>query len=240
MTSLTTEQTGHAATIAAVGLSRDLPPRAVTIALATALQESHLRNLPHGDRDSLGLFQQRPSYGWGTAEQVRDPVHAATRFYTALERVEGYADLPLTEAAQKVQRSGHPDAYAKHEARAELLASALTGRSGTALTCSVLVAGLKGQPDAVRADITREFGADGVVGAPSSEGGTGADLHVAVSQAQHGRAVARWAIARASTLGIRRVVFDGHVWTAGTAGGSLVKDLSARDDAISIAVTRSG
>ncbi|MFD2121435.1 hypothetical protein ACFSNO_20395, partial [Streptomyces cirratus] len=70
------EQAGNAATIAAVGVAKGVPDRAVTIALATAMQESGLRNLDHGDRDSLGLFQQRPSQGWGTPQEIRDPVYA--------------------------------------------------------------------------------------------------------------------------------------------------------------------
>ncbi len=131
----TPEQAANAATISAVGTSRDLPERAVTIALATALQESGLRNIAHGDRDSLGLFQQRPSQGWGTEQQIQDPVYAAGEFYEHLVKVADYERLPLTVAAQKVQRSGYPEAYAKHEPDATLLAAALTGRSAASLTC---------------------------------------------------------------------------------------------------------
>jgi hypothetical protein len=81
---LTGEQVGNARTIAQVGYERGLPERAVVIALATAMQESRLRNLDYGDRDSLGLFQQRPSQGWGTPAQVQDPVYAAGKFYDGL------------------------------------------------------------------------------------------------------------------------------------------------------------
>jgi hypothetical protein len=131
------EQADNAALVAAVALRRGLPARAVTIALATALQESKLRNLPEGDRDSLGLFQQRPSQGWGTAEQIMDPVYATGRFYSALVKVKGYATMPITQAAQAVQRSGFPDAYAQHEPAARAYASALTGNSTAALTCTL-------------------------------------------------------------------------------------------------------
>lgn len=126
---LSPEQAANAATVSAVGTTRGLPERAVTIALATAMQESSLRNIDHGDRDSLGLFQQRPSQGWGTPEQIMDPVYSAGEFYEHLVEVPGYSRLPLTVAAQKVQKSGFPQAYAKHEPDSALLAAALTGRS---------------------------------------------------------------------------------------------------------------
>jgi murein DD-endopeptidase MepM/ murein hydrolase activator NlpD len=83
--------------------------------VATAIQESDLRNLPGGPDDSVGLFQQRPSQGWGTAAQLLDPAYAASRFYDKLLTVDGWEQLPLTEAAQAVQRSAYPDAYARHE-----------------------------------------------------------------------------------------------------------------------------
>ncbi|MEV4616025.1 hypothetical protein AB0K43_26035 [Kitasatospora sp. NPDC049258] len=130
-------QAANAATIAAVALSRGLPERAVTIALATAMQESKIHNLDGGDRDSVGLFQQRPSQGWGTAAQIKDPVYATNKFLDSLVKVPGYARLPLTDAAQQVQKSGFPQAYAKHETNATLVAAALTGREPAALTCVV-------------------------------------------------------------------------------------------------------
>ncbi|MGY1822693.1 hypothetical protein [Geodermatophilus sp. SYSU D00079] len=122
---LTDEQVANARTIARVGYDRGLPQRAVVIALATAMQESGLRNLDHGDRDSLGLFQQRPSQGWGSPEQVRDPVYAAGKFYDGLVQVPGWDSRRLTDAAQIVQRSGFPEAYQKHEGMAVELTTAL-------------------------------------------------------------------------------------------------------------------
>lgn len=159
----TPEQAANAATISAVGASRGMPERAVTIALATALQESALRNIAHGDRDSLGLFQQRPSQGWGTEKQIMDPTYSAGEFYEHLAKVPDYARLPLTVAAQRVQRSGFPDAYAKHEPDATLLAAALTGRAAATLTCEGRLdptpnGGTDGGPDAVRAALVRDFG----------------------------------------------------------------------------------
>ena len=137
------EQAEHAGLITAIGVSRGLPARAASIALATAYQESDLRNLDSGDRDSLGLFQQRPSQGWGTEEQVQDPVYATNAFYDALVKVDGYESMEITVAAQAVQRSAFPGAYADHERDARALASALTGNSRAAFTCR-----LGGEPDA--------------------------------------------------------------------------------------------
>ncbi|MFC9327247.1 hypothetical protein [Kitasatospora sp. NPDC057015] len=130
-------QAANAATITAVAHARGLPDRAVTIALATAMQESKIHNLAGGDRDSVGLFQQRPSQGWGTAEQIGDPVYATNKFLDGLVKVPGYTRLPLTDAAQQVQKSGYPQAYAKHETKATLLASALTGREAASVNCVV-------------------------------------------------------------------------------------------------------
>ncbi|TWE19332.1 hypothetical protein [Kitasatospora atroaurantiaca] len=130
-------QAANAATITAVALSRGLPERAVTIALATAMQESKIHNLTGGDRDSVGLFQQRPSQGWGTAQQISDPVYATNKFLDGLVKVPGYARMPLTDAAQQVQKSGYPQAYAKHETNATLLSAVLTGREPAALNCVV-------------------------------------------------------------------------------------------------------
>lgn len=115
------EQVGNAVTIVKVGADLGVPRRGWVIAVATAIQESDLRNIDYGDRDSLGLFQQRPSQGWGTPAQVIDPVYAATAFYRALLRVPDWQTLPLTQAAQAVQRSAYPDAYAPHEAAATAL-----------------------------------------------------------------------------------------------------------------------
>jgi murein DD-endopeptidase MepM/ murein hydrolase activator NlpD len=112
-------QMRNAAIIISTGSKLKLPPRAWVIAIATAMQESRLTNLgdlgTRNDHDSLGLFQQRPSAGWGTPAQVRDPAYAATKFYDKLKTVPGWETMSLTEAAQKVQRSAYPDAYAKHE-----------------------------------------------------------------------------------------------------------------------------
>ncbi|WP_416530374.1 C40 family peptidase [Streptomyces coelicoflavus] len=122
---LPSEQVSNAQTIVAAGLSLDVPKKGQIVALATAMQESRLRNLNYGDRDSLGLFQQRPSQGWGSAEQIRDPTYASEQFYKHLLKVNGWQQMTVTQAAQAVQRSGLPDAYAQWEDLATALQSAL-------------------------------------------------------------------------------------------------------------------
>ncbi|MFD7972391.1 C40 family peptidase [Streptomyces clavifer] len=119
------EQVANAKTIQATGVAMNVPARGQVVALATALQESGLRNLTYGDRDSLGLFQQRPSQGWGTANEILDPVHASTKFYEGLKKVSGWQSLSVTQAAQAVQRSGFPEAYAKWEPLATALQQAI-------------------------------------------------------------------------------------------------------------------
>ncbi|MCT2591927.1 hypothetical protein LHJ74_18815 [Streptomyces sp. N2-109] len=224
-------QAANAATIEAVASVRQLPEQAVTIALATAMQESGLRNLSHGDRDSLGLFQQRPSQGWGTEEQILDPVYSAGKFYDHLVKIPDYTELPLTVAAQKVQRSGYPDAYAKHETNASLLTAALTGRRAAALNCTTGPEGVSGPGDLaeVREKLMRDFGED-VLTAPGSEaagaedGGAGSgggrskrptDLAIPAGGKQRGWELAHWAVAHSAELRIERISYAGRVWSAG-------------------------
>jgi hypothetical protein len=195
--SLDLEQAEHATTIAAVGKRLGLANHAVTVALAAALQESNLHNLSHGDRDSLGLFQQRPSQGWGTASQVMDPNYAATAFYAHLEKVTGWENLPVTTAAQEVQRSGAPEAYAKWESKARALAIATTGERAAAFTCH----GPKPKAAANRVlqtTMTAELGP--------------ANLDVVVPIAR-GWTVASWLVAHAQRFGVSAVTFDGRRWT---------------------------
>jgi hypothetical protein len=127
---ITPEQAANASIIAGVAWDRGLPDRAVVIALATAQQESGLRNLDYGDRDSLGLFQQRPSQGWGSEAQVQNPVYAAGQFYDRLVHVPNWQTGRLTEISQVVQRSGFPEAYQKHEAMEIDLTAALRSGGG--------------------------------------------------------------------------------------------------------------
>ncbi|MET8045935.1 hypothetical protein ABZU25_34370 [Micromonospora sp. NPDC005215] len=119
---LNDEQTANAKAIIAATKKAGLPERAAVISIATSLQESKLENLGHlgdmNDHDSLGLFQQRPSSGWGTPEQITDPAYSTTAFLKGLKQVDGWQDMPLTEAAQTVQVSAYPDAYAQWEQQA--------------------------------------------------------------------------------------------------------------------------
>ncbi|MEU8889748.1 heavy metal transporter [Streptomyces sp. NPDC048442] len=240
---LTAEQAVNAATISSVGTSRGMPERAVTIALATALQESALRNIRHGDRDSLGLFQQRPSQGWGTGEQILDPAYSAARFYQHLTEVPGYSRLPLTVAAQRVQKSGFPQAYAKHEPDAALLASALTGRTPASLSCEARRGGddgKQGDPAKVRVGLTGAFGAGvlartraagsptggssdartvvvPVPGAGRSDLGAGGFDTFADPAQQRGWQLAHWAMAHSAELRITRITYAGQEWNTGQA-----------------------
>ncbi|PJM79855.1 cobalt transporter [Bifidobacterium scaligerum] len=134
---LSPEQAGNAALIANIAVNRELPDHAVTVAIATAMQESRLTNLDHGDLDSLGLFQQRPSQGWGTAEQVSDPAYATNIFYDHLMQVPDWQTIPVEDAAQEVQRSGYPDLYANWDSMAHAWASALTGEVNAGITCAL-------------------------------------------------------------------------------------------------------
>jgi murein DD-endopeptidase MepM/ murein hydrolase activator NlpD len=133
------EQVSNAATIVTVGVRSGVPPRGWVIALATAMQESSLINNPGGDQDSIGLFQQRPSQGWGTPAQLHDPTYAAGTFYATLLSVNGWQAMALTDAAQAVQRSAYPDAYATWETDATHLVAALTGLTGALAACSATI-----------------------------------------------------------------------------------------------------
>lgn len=120
---LTNEQLKNAATIIGVGKGMGATNSDLIVSIMTAMQESTLRNLNYGDRDSLGLFQQRPSQGWGTPEQIRTPSYAARKFFEHLLAMKGRHKLPLTEQAQRVQRSAYPSAYAKWEQMARAVVS---------------------------------------------------------------------------------------------------------------------
>jgi len=156
---LSGEQASNAATIVQVGQSMKVPVRGWVIAIATALQESNLTNLgdlgSRNDHDSLGLFQQRPSQGWGTPEQITNPEYAAGKFYQALLRVPGWQTMPVTEAAQRVQRSAFPNAYAKHEQRATAIVQAFTG--GTLPDCGPVAVSASGWTRPVPGTITSGF-----------------------------------------------------------------------------------
>ena len=192
------DQATNATTIAAVAKRLGLPDHAVTVALAAALQESGLHNLDHGDRDSLGLFQQRPSQGWGTPEQILTPTYAAQSFYEHLARVAGWETLAVTDAAQRVQRSGAPSAYAQWEAEARVLARATTGEVPAALACRAPTPHLGVSLGSLNQVLTSELGSPG--------------LGTAVDSAR-GWTVASWLVGHSSQFGVTSVSFEGRTWT---------------------------
>ena len=215
---LTDAQARNATLISAIAIRRGMPAHAATIGLAAALQESKLYNLRGGDRDSLGIFQQRPSQGWGTPRQILDPVHATNAFYDALERVPGYASLPVTVAAQRVQRSGYPSAYAAYEGDARALASAMTGFSPAAFWCHTSTPAGSATPAARRAADLRR-GLFPAFGPTQVQVSSGSGLAVPVTTPQQGWAVASYVVSHAHQLGASKVAFRGRTWTAGDNSG---------------------
>lgn len=215
------EQAQVAATVAAVAARRKLPERALQIAYVTAIQESKLANLPYGDRDSVGVFQQRPSQGWGTPEQLQDPVYATRKFFAALEKVKHYRTMPLHDAAQAVQRSADGSAYAEHEQSARILSAAFTGRVPRAVHCwyPPPAKPVKPQPETARKQLVRALGAE--------------------SAGRRGWLVAAWYVAHAQKYGLREVRFEGVTWTAAAGHDGWRKDAKPTDakptDAVQVA-----
>jgi hypothetical protein len=212
-------QARNASLISAIAVRRGMPAHAATIALATALQESKLYNLRGGDRDSLGIFQQRPSQGWGTPAQVRDPVHAANAFYDALARVDRYDTLPVTVAAQRVQRSGYPSAYAVYESDARALASALTGYSPAAFSCHLDAAGEGSTPPAARRAAALQHALGPAFGTVPVTVAPGAAIRVTAASRAQGWSLASYLVAHAERLHVSQVSFAGRTWTVGSTDG---------------------
>lgn len=193
------EQAANATTIAAEAQRQGLPDHAVSVGLAAALQESKLRNLDYGDRDSLGLFQQRPSQGWGTPAQLQDPRYAAAAFYRGLRKVHGWQDLPIYLAAQRVQRSADATAYAAWDTQSRALARGLTGETPAGFSCR-----FPGVPKATAttratllADVSTSLGRDALASAVTPS---------------RGWLVASWLMSRAPTYSIERIDFAGWTW----------------------------
>jgi len=231
------DQAANAATIAAVAQQRAMPRRAVTIAYAAAMQESHLHNVEYGDRDSVGIFQQRPSEGWGPARRLRDPVYAATRFFQVLATVHGYRRMPVYRAAQAVQRSADGYAYSQYQPLAAELTTAFTGEAPHAVWCwpsgSGSASGRANLSDA-QSGLVKAFGPVGM-----SESGTARDapsLLVRPRPGGDGWTVAAWLVTHAGKYRLHEVRYAGLVWrsasghsgwapaqragTAGSDGGS--------------------
>ncbi|MFI6763211.1 hypothetical protein ACIBF5_29175 [Micromonospora sp. NPDC050417] len=222
---LNPEQMANAATIAAIGVQRKMPEQAVVVALATAFQESRLENLAGGDRDSIGLFQQRPSQGWGTPEEIRDPRYAAKKFYAALKKVKGWEAMRVTDAAQRVQRSAFPEAYEKWADESAVLTRALLGNATGAVACTVgsepLLRGA-----AAAAALTHGLNLDwGKLQTTVPAELTG--LAVPAANLQTGWRYAHWLVSHARDNGVKRVSFENLEWTADDGTWAPVENGSA-------------
>ena len=274
---LTSEQLTNAEIIVQAGRRANIPEYGWVIAIATALQESTLRNLDYGDRDSFGLFQQRPSSGWGTPGQIRDPEFASLAFYggatsphwiapadraepPGLADISGWQSMTVTEAAQAVQRSAYPNAYAKHEALARAVVVEITGSTGldqcgdgTGMTCPAteLPAEEGLTPDGIRVlrCMALEF--------PEIQtyGGVGDRPDNSESDHQTGRAVdamiplwdtpsgvilgwkvAEWVRDNAQALGVSYVIFGAKIWSVArdAEGWRPYEHPSGKTDAVSL------
>jgi hypothetical protein len=219
------DQAANATTIAGVGKSAGLPDHAVTVALAAALQESGLHNLAGGDRDSVGLFQQRPSQGWGTPSQLHTPSYAASAFFRALQNQPGWETMPVTQAAQLVQRSAAPQAYAVWEQEARAVAEALTGEVAGGLACQYNSPGSAASASAATTSTSLADAMRTELGSSSLTTATRASQWL----------VASWLVAHASTYQITSVSFDTYRWASSKAVWTTVSP--ARPD---LAITVAG
>ncbi len=206
---LTPEQAVNATLITSVALTRGLPARAVTIALTTAYQESGIRNLDYGHADSVGLFQQRPSKGWGTVKQIMDPYYSAGKFYDALVRVKNWRTGDINDVAQAVQRSAHPDAYRKHVSKARVLSSVLTGAAPGGFSCTI------GSPGKANADGLADLLARALKSRAEVRK-SGANVVVAAASEGIAWAAASLAIAHTDGYGVARVSVGAADWVHDT------------------------
>lgn len=202
--SLDLEQSHYASIIVAESIRRGLVPRAASIALATAMQESNIRNLDYGDRDSVGLFQQRPSQGWGTEKQLMDPWYASGKFYEALVQVKGWQSGDINDVAQAVQRSGVPDGYRQHIPDAKAFGSALTGDTPASLSC-VNRGGAAGDPAALATFLRTSF-------PKATVKADGKTVTVTASSSQSLWAAAQLAMMNTGTDGVIAVEVGGKRW----------------------------
>jgi hypothetical protein len=221
--SLDPEQAAIAATIAGVAHHQAMPRRAVVVAYAAAMQESKLQNLSYGDLDSVGVFQQRPSEGWGPARKLLDPVYASTKFFQALASVPGYQHKPVYRAAQAVQRSADGSAYIQYQQEATLLASDFTGHDAHAVWCwpagtDPPRANLAG----ARRALTAAFGPVGSqqVAAPRDA----PSLGVPAPQPALGWTIAAWLVTHAAPYGIHQVRYAGLRWRTASGGSGWTRD----------------
>ncbi|OYN89576.1 hypothetical protein [Parenemella sanctibonifatiensis] len=204
---LTTEQAENAAIIVGIALQRGLPARAATIAIATAYQESGIRNIDYGDRDSIGLFQQRPSQGWGTVEEIMDPYYSAGKFYDALVKIPNWQTGDINDVAQAVQRSGVPEGYRKHVTNARAIGSSMTGHSPASWTCHHS-SPAAADPDGLRDYLDKTLGA-GVTGEMSV---VDRQLEARPPEPRLAWAVAVQGVAQGSRFGVASVTLEQQRW----------------------------
>ena len=225
---LGTGQAAIASTIAGVAHDRQLPAKAVTIAYATAWQESKLRNLDYGTLDSVGVFQQRPSEGWGTRKQLTDPVYATGAFFAALVKVPRYRRLPVYQAAQAVQRSADGSAYQNYEGEAALMSGPFTGGRPHAVWCWYPQSSQASpQISKLRAELLRTFGRLDVRDSASSSA-------VQIRRPAAGWAVASWLVTHATAYGLTNVRYAGYQWKLTDGSHGWTRDPSAPDRSVEL------
>jgi hypothetical protein len=218
--SLDTDQAAIASVIAGVAARHHLGEQALTIALATAMQESQLENLDYGDRDSLGVFQQRPSQGWGTSAEILNPVYATTRFFDALVKVPSYTKIPLDVAAQDVQHSADGSAYQTQAYVAGLLAGYFTGSPAHQVSCWYTpAAGQRADIAAARAGLAETFGPAGRDAVVVRDTTASSDQMMVKAQPSQTWTVATWLVTHAQQYQISEIRYAGYQWQA--ADGSM-------------------
>lgn len=203
--SLDTGQAQVASVVVGVVIRRGLPERAAVLTLGAALQESKLRNIPagQGDRDSVGILQQRPSQGWGSAEQIADVHYATGKFLDAVVKVPNWQQDSLASVVQKVQFSADGSAYARHEAQAQQLADVLMGLTPAGVSCHFGEPSQVAEPAAVAGALAADLPVKATV--------AGRKLSVAGAS----WATAAWFVCNADQLGIDSVSYSGKRWSRG-------------------------
>jgi hypothetical protein len=198
------DQASVAASMVGVVINRDLPERAAVLTLAAGLQESRLTNLPagDGDRDSVGVLQQRPSQGWGTAAQLSDIHYATGKFLDALVKINGWQTMPLADAIQKVQISVNGRYYARHEGEAQALSDALTGKTPGGISCTFQPPAQAAPVATVAAALAKDLPVDAPRAIESTVNVPGASWTTAA-----------WFVANADRFGIESVAYSGREWT---------------------------
>jgi hypothetical protein len=193
----------NAATMVSVVISRKLPERAAVLVIGAALQESKLTNIPpgDGDRDSVGILQQRPSQGWGTAEQLSDIRFATGKFLDQLVKIPNWQTIPLADAVQAIQVSADGSAYARHEGQAQQIADGLMGAKPASVSCTF------GKPTEVTSStvVARQLAAELPIDKPVASGNE-------LSVPGAGWPTAAWLVAHANNFGIDQVAYDGKRW----------------------------